>query len=205
MVYSIRSTQTGKNWVSFGRGSYQSFKALIHRPRSPYRLLSRPKRSFRGYSSTWTSSNSPVWYSWWRRDDQDRTSTQTAILIQKSFGDHVIWVCTNRKYNSVRSMAAIRGFSLAKIAKIRVAFNTFDTRVASARYSVISPCISLCKILIGKMIPPCREFLRRVSASNLKETNPKCQITTNISGAKIEPTVDVEFSEYVRREWGVCT
>ena len=30
-------------------------------------------------------------------------------------------------------MAAIRGFSLAKISKVRVAFNTFDSRVASAR------------------------------------------------------------------------
>ena len=33
-------------------------------------------------------------------------------------------------------MAAIRGFSLANISNIRIAFSTFDSRVASARYKV---------------------------------------------------------------------
>lgn len=39
--------------------------------------------------------------------------------------------------------------------------------------------------------------MRRVSASKLQETNPKCQITTDISGADTEPTVDVEFGEFI--------
>lgn len=34
------------------------------------------------------------------------------------------------------SMAAIRGFSLANISNIRIAFSTFDSRVASARYKI---------------------------------------------------------------------
>jgi hypothetical protein len=55
------------------------------------------------------------------------------------------------------SMAAIRGFSLAKIAKIRVAFNTFDTRIVSARYSDLSAFIlgnisSLCLQLYSEFL-----------------------------------------------------
>ena len=95
-------------------------------------------------------------------------------------------------------MAAIRGFSLAKIAKIRVAFNTFDTRVASARYSCPYAFVlvnSTLHAVYTPNTPYCREFLRRVSASKLQETNPKCHINTNITGAEMEPTVDIEFSE----------
>ena len=94
-------------------------------------------------------------------------------------------------------MAAVRGFSLAKISKIRVAFNTFDSRVASARY-LDYHMIQFMLILTSTFVlcPNYREFLRRVSASKLQETNPKCQITADLSVKHTEPTVDIEFSEW---------
>ena len=47
-----------------------------------------------------------------------------------------------------------------------------------------------------------RDFLRRVSSSKLRETNPKCKITSVITCDYSVPTVDVTFSA-LHRERGM--
>ncbi len=43
-------------------------------------------------------------------------------------------------------MAAIRGFSLAKISKIKIIFSTFDSRVGSVRYLALYLHIIVCAV-----------------------------------------------------------
>lgn len=40
---------------------------------------------------------------------------------------------------------------------------------------------------------PLREFMRRVTASKLKETNPKCEVACEVKGDYSVPTIDVTF------------
>ena len=40
-----------------------------------------------------------------------------------------------------------------------------------------------------------REFLRRVSSTKLHQTNPKCQITTQILESRTDPSVEITFSK----------
>jgi len=47
---------------------------------------------------------------------------------------------------------------------------------------------------VHKWILFSREFLRRVSSSKLRETNPKCQVTSVVTSDYSNPTVDVTFS-----------
>ncbi len=50
----------------------------------------------------------------------------------------LIWKSCDRKWvlnkNKGIHMATIRGFSLAKISKIKIVFSTFDSRVGSVRF-----------------------------------------------------------------------
>ncbi|KAL5493771.1 hypothetical protein EMCRGX_G014995 [Ephydatia muelleri] len=69
-------------------------------------------------------------------------------------------------------MASLRGFNLAKLSQIRVVFSSFDNRISSAR-----------------------EFLRRVSAHKMSESNPKCRVTTDIKDDLSNPFIEVTFSD----------
>ncbi|XP_011403425.1 PREDICTED: probable 39S ribosomal protein L53, mitochondrial [Amphimedon queenslandica] len=67
-------------------------------------------------------------------------------------------------------MAALRGFTLAKISRITVEFSCFDGTVGSAR-----------------------ALLDRISSSKIKSTNPKCQVTSVVKGDYSAPFVGVKF------------
>lgn len=69
-------------------------------------------------------------------------------------------------------MAAIRGFSLAKINKISIIFSVLDTRITSTR-----------------------EFLRRVTCTKVQDTNPKCIVTSEIRGDNTQPQVHIVFND----------
>lgn len=98
-------------------------------------------------------------------------------------------------------MAAIRGFSLAQISKIKVQFSTFDSRVASARYNIAyMQAESLQDLIQIPLYDPCsvclsRELFRRVSASKMQESNPKCEVICKVTANRAPPTVDVTFSK----------
>jgi hypothetical protein len=69
-------------------------------------------------------------------------------------------------------MAAVRGFSLAKIKQIKIEFSCFDKNAQIAR-----------------------QLLTRVSASNIRATNPKCQVITSVKGDYSPPQVNITFAD----------
>ncbi|CAI8032328.1 39S ribosomal protein L53, mitochondrial [Geodia barretti] len=69
-------------------------------------------------------------------------------------------------------MAAVRGFSLGKLASVRMIFSVFDSRSTSTR-----------------------EFMRRVTAARVRETNSKCDVTHEVRGDQTPPTVQVRFTD----------
>lgn len=50
-----------------------------------------------------------------------------------------------------------------------------------------------------------REFMRRVTASQLRETNPKCEVACEVKGDHSMPTVDVTFGRlWIEIVVGIC-
>ena len=117
-------------------------------------------------------------------------------------------------------MAAVRGFSLEKLASVRMIFSVFDNRSTSTR------CVCVCVDLFSltrkfarsgclhththahthththahthththEPTPTIREFMRRVTAARVRETNSKCDVTHEVRGDQTPPTVQVKFS-----------
>ena len=71
--------------------------------------------------------------------------------------------------------------------------NTVNTRIFSLLFNNTCTCFSSV-ILSYTVSLQFRDFLRRVSSSKLRETNPKCKITSVITCDYSAPTVDVTFS-----------
>ncbi|XP_032229269.1 uncharacterized protein LOC116612656 [Nematostella vectensis] len=69
-------------------------------------------------------------------------------------------------------MAAIRGLTLKQVTKIHVSYCPFDPKTATIR-----------------------EFLRRVSAKNMLDTNNKCKITKEVRNDNSEPHLEITFAD----------
>ncbi|KAK3699564.1 hypothetical protein QZH41_014277 [Actinostola sp. cb2023] len=69
-------------------------------------------------------------------------------------------------------MAAIRGMSLKNVVKIRGSFCSFDPKTTTIR-----------------------DFLRRVNAKNMTETNNKCDIKIDVKNDNSEPSIEVTYGE----------
>ncbi|CAB3978489.1 Hypothetical predicted protein [Paramuricea clavata] len=69
-------------------------------------------------------------------------------------------------------MAAAKGLNLRFISKIKVVFNPFQWETASAR-----------------------EFLRILDTQTVRDSNPKCQIHSEISNKKNDPKIEVQFAD----------
>ena len=69
-------------------------------------------------------------------------------------------------------MAAAKGLNLRFISKIKVVFNPFEWETASAR-----------------------EFLRILDTQKVRDSNPKCQVHSEISKENNHPKIEVLFAD----------
>ena len=106
-------------------------------------------------------------------------------------------------------MAAVRGLSLEKIASVRMAFSVFDSKATSTRCTCareqhfmvafyVWPVRNVSIIVCDDNFCPltmCREFMRRVTAAGVRESNMKCEVVHKVKGDQTSPTVHVTFSK----------
>lgn len=89
-------------------------------------------------------------------------------------------------------MAGVRGFSLEKLASVRMIFSVFDSRSTSTRF--VSRDRYVCMPVAG-LTPEHRELMRRVTAAGVQGTNSKCEVSHEVKGDQTPPTVQVTFSK----------
>ena len=102
-------------------------------------------------------------------------------------------------------MAAAKGLNLRFISKIKVVFNPFQWETASVRskyftYKLFSLFFTpvyfftvFCVKIYTLFCIYNREFLRILDTQTVRDSNPKCQIHSEISNQKSEPKIEVQF------------